>query len=286
MNALQKLGLSQYESKAYVGLVRSPRVTAYELAKQSGIPPSKVYEVIERLRAKELVGIIETGGPPRYVPLEPREAVARYRRTYDDLLDGLERRLDEVYSSEQIGSGYVWNLQGGEAVLGKAEEMIGGAAEEVLTALWPEQLPRLGPFLTSAERRGARVAVCLYGEGDPGVAVVYHHPTDQVVIRDQGARRMVLVTDTGQALIGYFPETGLAEGVWSANAGLVHMAKDYVRHDMWVIKLVEGFEGPINAFYGDDRAKLRDIYDLDRPGGEEPLPGWGGEGDTGRGADA
>jgi len=262
---LQQLGLSQYESRAYVALVRSPKVTAYELAKQSGIPPSKVYEVLERLRAKQLVGVVETGGSPRYAPLEPREAVARYRRTYDELLDGLEERLEGVYSSDKIGNGYVWNLQGREAVLAKAAEMMDEASEEILLAAWPDQLPRLESHLVAADARGARIAVCLYGDGDPGVGVVYHHPTDRVVRQDQGAQRMVIVTDTSEALIGHFPETGVPDGVWSANLGFVQMAKDYVRHDMWVIKLVRRFEQAINEVYGPDRERLRDIYDPDRP---------------------
>jgi predicted transcriptional regulator len=271
ISALQQLGLSQYESRAYVGLVRHPEVTAYELAKQSGIPPSKVYEVLERLRAKQLVGVIETGGPPRYAPLDPGEAVARYRRSYEELLDRVEDKLETISSAAPTGNGYVWNLQGEEAVLSKAHQMIAAAEEELLTALWPQQLDRLRESLVAAERRGTKVAVCLYGEagsgaGLPGVRVVYNHPTDHVVLRDQGARRMVVVSDTAEALVGYFPETGGADGVWSANSGFVHMAKDYVRHDIWVIKLVESFEAPITAFYGPDRARLRDIYDLERPG--------------------
>lgn len=265
LDSLQKLGLTQYESQAYVALLVNPRVTAYELAKQSGIPPSKVYEVLERLRSKQLVAVVETGGTARYVPLEPREAVSRYRRSYDDILDRLEDSLERIHSADQSGGSYVWNLQGREAVLVKALEMIDASRAEVLLAMWPDELPRLEPYLVAADHRGVAVGVCLYGEGDPGVGVVYHHPTDPVVIRDQGSRRMVLVTDSTEALIGYFPETAAVDGVWSANLGFVQMAKDYIRHDMWVIKLVRRFEGSINEAYGPDRARLRDIFNPEYP---------------------
>lgn len=265
LDSLQKLGLTQYESQAYVSLLGNPRVTAYELAKQSGIPPSKVYEVLERLRAKQMVGVVETGGSARYVPLEPREAMSRYRRTYDDILDRLEDRLEDIYSAEQAGGSYVWNLQGREAVFVKALEMIDASRAEVLLAVWPDEAPRLEPYLVAADHRGVAVGVCLYGEGDPGVGVVYHHPTDPVVIRDQGSRRMVLVTDSAEALVGYFPDTAAVDGVWSANVGFVQMAKDYIRHDIWVIKLVRRFEESINEAYGPDRARLRDIFNPEYP---------------------
>ena len=52
---LTGIGLSEYEARAYVALIEKNPVTAYELAKTSGIPTSKIYEVISRLSEKELV---------------------------------------------------------------------------------------------------------------------------------------------------------------------------------------------------------------------------------------
>ncbi|MCZ7663465.1 MAG: hypothetical protein M5U22_11315 [Thermoleophilia bacterium] len=265
LSGLQKLGFSQYEAKAYVALLQNPRVTAYELAKQSGIPPSKIYEVVERLLAKKLVATLDLGGHPKYVALDPKEAVGGFRRSYDEVLDFLEGRLEKLFSRDQGNASYVWNLVERSDIVSRAVEMIENATVEVTLAVWPQELPLVESCLQAADDRGVATAICMYGEGDPGVGVVYNHPTDQVVLRDQGSRRMVLVVDHAEALIGYFPEVSEANAVWSTNVGFVQMAHDYIRHDIWVIKLVRRFEGPINQAYGPTRDKLRDIFNPEYP---------------------
>ncbi|MBT4503944.1 MAG: TrmB family transcriptional regulator, partial [Gemmatimonadetes bacterium] len=46
--------MSDYEARAYASLMRCQPATAYELAKQAGIPSSKIYEAVKRLQAKGL----------------------------------------------------------------------------------------------------------------------------------------------------------------------------------------------------------------------------------------
>jgi HTH-type transcriptional regulator, sugar sensing transcriptional regulator len=262
---LQKLGFSQYESRAYVSLLQNPEVTAYELARHSGIPPSKIYEVVERLLAKELVTTLGLGGHPKYVALEPGHAVERYRRSYDLVLDTLATQLENLYAGEKGSDAYVWNLVDREDIETKAVQLIKSAQSEVLVAVWASELSALEPHLAEADGRGVAVALCLYGDADPGFGVVYNHVTDPVVLRDQGARRMVLVADRGEALIGYYPEVGEVTAVWSANRGFVQMAYDYIRHDIWVVKLVRRFEIPINEAYGATRERMRDIFHPEIP---------------------
>jgi len=262
---LQKLGLSQYESRAYVALLKSPRVTAYELARQSGIPPSKIYEVVEKLLQKELVVTVEEGGFARYVPLEPREAIARYRRVYNEVIDYVDGNLQQIYKADHGGAAYVWSLGNRPDIMVKAVEMIEGATDEIYLGVWPHEIPYIEEPLRRAEARGTRVAICLYGELALDIGVVFQHPIDPVVMRDQGSRRMVLAIDRREALVAYFPEVGDATAHWSANIGFVQMTKDYVRHDIWIIKVVRRFEPLINEVYGPTRERLRDVFAPEPP---------------------
>jgi hypothetical protein len=152
-----------------------------------------------------------------------------------------------------------------EDIFSKAAEMIDTAGEEIYLAVWSKELPHLLPALEAADARGIAIALCLYGTGEPGVGIVYHHPTDQVVLRDQGARRLVLATDGQEALVGYFPEGGEATAHWSKNPGFVQMTTDYIRHDIWIIKVVRRFEGPINEVFGENREKLREVFHPELP---------------------
>ncbi len=55
---LQKLGFSQYECKAYIGLLKHSPVTGYEVSKQTGVPRSMIYEVLGKLMDKGAVHIV------------------------------------------------------------------------------------------------------------------------------------------------------------------------------------------------------------------------------------
>ena len=264
---LQRLGFSQYEARAYTALLRKPMVTAYELAKRSGVPPSKIYEVMDRLLVKEIVGSVEENGSLRYVPMDPVEAMGRFRRAYGETFDYVDGQLSRLYRVEPGGTAYVWSLTGRSDIALKAKEMVEAAKGEVFLAVWQSELPTVLPALRSAEERGVRIALCLYGEEDPGVGLCFLHPTDPVVLRDQGARRAVLVVDDRESLVAYFPDRGEASAHWSRNVGFIQMTKDYIRHDIWIIKVVDRFEQAINEAYGPDRALLRTIF----PGPAEDL---------------
>jgi len=70
--ALRNLGLSSYEARVYITLVRSGALTASEVSSQSRIPFSRVYDVLAALERGGWI-TIEQGRPKRYVPKSPRE---------------------------------------------------------------------------------------------------------------------------------------------------------------------------------------------------------------------
>ena len=45
---IMTLGFTEYEARAYVSLIKIQPATAYELSRESGIPSSKIYEIIAR----------------------------------------------------------------------------------------------------------------------------------------------------------------------------------------------------------------------------------------------
>ena len=257
---LQKLGLSQYESRAYVTLLASPRITGYELAKQSGISQSKIYEVVDRLVQKELIVAIEEGGSLRYVPLDPMKAVDRYREEYTRALDVVGERLSSLYNEESSGAAYVVSLQRAADIVTKTVEMIEGAQTEIMLMLWPEELPG-GPAGAALGRGSGRRHRHLHlRRGRPGTGAVYHHPLDDYVRRNQRGRRMVLVIDRRESLVSHFTSSGQATAHWSTNLGFVQMSEDYVRHDIWNVRVGEDFGPLLVEKYGPGRERLRDIF--------------------------
>jgi len=76
-HALTALGLSQYESKAYLALVRRNWATPAEVAQLSGLPRQRVYDVLRALDERSLVEADRSGGTLRYTAVSPDLVAAR-----------------------------------------------------------------------------------------------------------------------------------------------------------------------------------------------------------------
>ena len=84
VSKLQKLGLTEYESRAYTALLKENPASAYEIAKTSGIPTSKIYEVINKLISKEIVQSIHGERTKMFIPASPEELVKGFRSSMND----------------------------------------------------------------------------------------------------------------------------------------------------------------------------------------------------------
>jgi sugar-specific transcriptional regulator TrmB len=65
IEALEQLGLTEYEARCFVALTRLPHGTAKEVGKVADIPRSRVYETMDRLQDRGLVDI-QKGDPRRF----------------------------------------------------------------------------------------------------------------------------------------------------------------------------------------------------------------------------
>ena len=91
--SLRQLGLSLNESKAYLCLLEKSGMTAYEMSRNAGVPPSKIYDSLGKLLAKGFISIIKSGHAPRYVALDPIRILERYQKEYNRSLEMLKKRL-------------------------------------------------------------------------------------------------------------------------------------------------------------------------------------------------
>jgi hypothetical protein len=103
---LADLGLTSYESRAYLALVRRDAFTAAELAAASGIPRQRVYDVLAGLVARGLVR--DRGGSvSTYVAVDPDVVIegllAARRRQLIDTEAQARQLAREVHQSWSVG---------------------------------------------------------------------------------------------------------------------------------------------------------------------------------------
>ncbi|MGH3471500.1 MAG: TrmB family transcriptional regulator [Nocardioidaceae bacterium] len=86
---LVRLGLTQYEARAYVAMVRRDGSTAAEVARLAGVPRPRIYDVIDSLIGKGLV-TDRPGRTTSFVPKSPAETVDLLVRIHRGRLEALE----------------------------------------------------------------------------------------------------------------------------------------------------------------------------------------------------
>lgn len=91
---LRKLGLTEYEAKVYLCLLRYQLNSASGLSERSGVPRTKIYSVLESLTAKGWIKIY-SGVPLLFKPLDPAEIFERMKKDYEAVLKVARTMLDK-----------------------------------------------------------------------------------------------------------------------------------------------------------------------------------------------
>ena len=100
---LHKLGLSPYESKCYLTLVKYGNLLGKDLAKKSGVPPTSVYRNLETLQGKGFVQIIQKE-PFVYQAVDPEIAIQTYVKLQKKELENLQNKtISELKTINKTG---------------------------------------------------------------------------------------------------------------------------------------------------------------------------------------
>jgi sugar-specific transcriptional regulator TrmB len=266
-----RLGVSEYEAKVYTALVAHQPATAYEAAKDAGVPTSKVYEVLDRLEARAMVRSFEEAGKKRYHPQPPDDFVEATRRKLGQTLDALKTDLGRLGGSRD--QSLVWNLSDPATLLDKACRMVESAVDALLISAWNPEAQVLAPLVAQARARGVKTALVHFGGGNLDLPGVFWHPIEDTLYEEKGGRGLTVVADGREALMGTLAggegSPTVVEGAWSLNKGFVTLAEDYVKHDIYIMKIVERFDPELVARFGPKYEKLRDVWNDDENSDEQ-----------------
>lgn len=258
---LSELGLTEYEAKAYIALIQEHPATAYEVSKSSGVPNSKIYEVLSRLHDKTIICHADEnhGKAKRYIPMNPSDVLERYQHTTQSLVDSLHQDFRDLGQVQEYG--FIGSISHYEQMIDRALQMIHEAQTVILTALWPPELDTLKKGFEKAQDRGVRVALFHFSQPVHKVGQTYYHPISDTLYSKQGSRELVLVTDSQQVLMGNITPTNTAEGAWSRNRGFRTLAEHYIKHNIYLTKIFKRFEKDVTRKFGDQYELLRDIFE-------------------------
>lgn len=132
VDALKKLGFSDYESRVYATLAMKGEATASEIHKMSGVPRNKVYEVLRGLEEKGLIESLKSS-PTVFRAINPESVLESYR---DEVLDTFEKAIERVREAEEAAIQHpVWCVRGVQGVKNRAKAVVQAGREVfVITA--------------------------------------------------------------------------------------------------------------------------------------------------------
>ncbi|MCX9083137.1 MAG: hypothetical protein OIN83_13195 [Candidatus Methanoperedens sp.] len=137
---LKKLGLTSYESQAYIALIKLGDAEADEIAQNAKIPMGRIYNVLSGLEEAHLVRAQDTR-PRRYACVDPATALMRLSNAkqeelrqasqeIQDLADDLTNELSGIVSRKTEKS--FWTVAIGKKSHELIREIISGSRKELL----------------------------------------------------------------------------------------------------------------------------------------------------------
>lgn len=89
---LRGLGLSEYESKVYLALVREGTLTGLKTSRISNVPQGKIYDTLYRLTEKGFVSTMNAK-PKLFKAIDPEIALKQYIKSKKQNLEDMEKNL-------------------------------------------------------------------------------------------------------------------------------------------------------------------------------------------------
>lgn len=242
VDALERLGLSNYEARVLIALQRLGTGTARDVHRITDVPRSQVYGAAESLQDRGLIEI-QQSEPIQYQSVSLDAAKShlrgRFERTQErafEYLDSVHRERDDNETREDI-----WTVQGRDAVGSRAEQLVREAEDRVVVGVRDDSLldRPIEDALRERAQSGVDVVVISddervhdrFGEDATAVSLPEDHS------RENRSGR-VLVVDGETILLSVLAERRQSEldqetAIWSSRTGFAAV----------LIQLVDGWLG-------------------------------------------
>ncbi|MEA4907610.1 MAG: TrmB family transcriptional regulator [Anaerolineaceae bacterium] len=280
---LTDLGFTEYEAKTYLALLRQSPLTGYAVARISGVPRSKIYEVLGSLAERGDV-LVSYGEPIQYAPRPPQEMIESRRRVVAEQFSAAERGL-EHFVDQKMPNDLIWDIRGREEILYRIRDVIHRAGQQILLQVWEEDAPEIREALQEAAGRGVAIAVVAYGNPDFPFARVYsHEPGAEEITQEYGGRWMIVSIDGHEIVAGVVSMGKDSRAAWSSHLGIVMPITEQIKHDLYIAEMLLKHRDVLEASFGPALRDLRTRFgpptSIYRPRPERGSPGQsGGAGD-------
>ncbi|MFW8054338.1 TrmB family transcriptional regulator [Vagococcus fluvialis] len=262
---MKKYDFSEMETLVYTTLLEKGVMTGYEVSKQSGVARSKVYNVLEKLIKKNLV-VVNKSEPKLYYAISSEEFLERLEKNVSHDLEVLENHLGTIKTKEE--EELLWKLDDFDSALDKTTHLINHAKDSLLIQIWEDELaPKMIDILQKAEKRVERFVLVLFSNEhryDIPLKKYYIHGFEEEKLKDFGSKWINVVADEKEVVFGTLDKQNhIIDVTWTKNKAMVNLAKEYIKHDAYTLKIIQENSEVLREQYGQEFEKIRLIYQED-----------------------
>lgn len=232
LNNMKKLGFSEYESKAYLKLLEQYPVNGYALSKSSGIPRSRIYEVLNKLLEKQMVFEQVEEKNTLYYPVDPEVFLKKIQSDYESLFTNISDYTEEVYRKHTLNESLVV-INGRRNILDFIRLLIQGAERRIAISIWEEDVSDVEEEIKKAIESGVILRGMYFGDNPPFESLVPHRRLKRY-FAEKNQRHIFIIVDESTVLSGIISKGDASKATWSHDEGFVEMGEDFIAHDLVV----------------------------------------------------
>lgn len=239
IEGMKKLGYSEYEIRAYLSLLKEYPVNGYILSKNSGIPRSRIYEVLENLKGKQLAFEQMGEKSTLYYPLEPDLLVHKVKQEFSLMIEKINDYTQKIYHKKEEDN-KLTVIRGRKEILDFINLLIDHAQERVAVSIWEEELDYLRDSIDRALKRGVMFSGVFFGRKNPYKELCSHRRIERY-LSEKKERYMIVIIDCSQVVSGVTSRREESQVTWTKDIGFVDISEDYIVHDISLNKLLLEF---------------------------------------------
>ncbi|EHQ35594.1 TrmB family transcriptional regulator [Methanoplanus limicola] len=130
IEALKLLGLTEYESKAYVSIVGLGMSSAREIHENSGVPLGRIYSVLKELADKGFIDVQE-GNPSYYSSPDPSIILNSFRMEINKNIDESIKYLGDLHLGTKPVPPF-WTIRSEWSIKNRVKSLIVNAEKEII----------------------------------------------------------------------------------------------------------------------------------------------------------
>jgi sugar-specific transcriptional regulator TrmB len=232
VQALEALGFSLNESRAYAALLQESPATGYEVGARAQIPRSAVYAVLRRLVKAGAARAI-AGSPERFAPAPPDEVLQLLRKRFEVSTQALEDAARSLESRPHTPDAF--SVHGYERVMDEAERLVRLAEKQLVVSGWPREIEKLATELKRAQKRGVYVVVFSHSLLPKLPGEIFSYELPEAELEAFWKHRIIVVADDRTTLIGATEMSDADTGVVSETAAIAEVATSQIALDITLL---------------------------------------------------